>query len=131
MRVLILDLHELHAIRGLSSGDEVHVEKALFGFTTSYSEVYDLAGNPRVLKYIEDTGPSYHLIIIGNNTGAGLPKAQALDPSMRLRAIICWNDEPTRLDTAPYRALGYQHFVGRANLARYILEHPEIYAQNP
>lgn len=128
MRVLYLDQYPQLVKSLFGPDDEVHVEMQFFGIDRN--EVYNSKGNPLVLDYVKEWGSTYDLIVIGNNLGAGIAKAQALERSARNRVVICWHDEPSEHNIAPYRALGYRHFTTRERLVEYILEDPELYAES-
>lgn len=123
MRVLWLDQYPQLAKPLFGPDDELHCEAPFFGIDRN--EVYNLEGNPDVLRYIRARGSTYDLIVIGNNLKAGIPKAAALDPSVRHRAVVVWHDEPNEWDKDPYLALGYQHFTTRSSLVDYVLDHED------
>lgn len=59
------------------------------------------------------------LVVVGNNCGAGIPKAQAIAPCLREKTIVVWNSYYTGLDR-PYAVLGFKHFGSRSKLCELI-----------
>lgn len=57
----------------------------------------------------------FDLVVIGNNLGAGLDKAQAIatkQPELIPKTLIVWNNHTVQ-DEKPYRQLGYSYFGNR------------------
>lgn len=53
----------------------------------------------------------FDAIIIQNNMGIGLEKAEAVDKSALKKIIVVWNSEPKDYEKAPYQKLGITHFA--------------------
>jgi hypothetical protein len=65
----------------------------------------------------EITAGGVDYVVIGNNMGAGVPKAAAVAESLRAEnTCVMWNGTPTDTDKAPYLSLGYTRFIRRADL---------------
>jgi len=63
------------------------------------------------------------LVVIGNNLGAGVKKAEAVAKKMRDRTIILWNRyTPGCPEEKHYRELGITRFASRSDLPKEILE---------
>jgi len=52
----------------------------------------------------------FDAIIVQNNMGIGVDKAEAIDKSALKKVIVVWNSEPGDYDKAPYQKLGITHF---------------------
>jgi hypothetical protein len=62
----------------------------------------------------------FDLVILGDNDGVGLLKAQAIAPKTRPRTVVVWDDYKLG-DEAPYVALGFKQFMSRRTLADHLL----------
>lgn len=65
-----------------------------------------------------------NLIIIGNNCGAGVFKAEAVADDIKDKTIIVWHDlcEDEQEKTWPYRRLGFRHFAERKDMKQTVLK---------
>jgi hypothetical protein len=59
-------------------------------------------------------------VVIGNNMGKGVPKAEAVAEPMRKKACIVWNSKPSSIDEAPYKTLGFENFMSRFELTDHL-----------
>lgn len=55
------------------------------------------------------------VVIVGNNLGKGITRAQEIAEAMRSKTVIVWNDYTLGREK-PYAELGFQHFCSRADL---------------
>lgn len=78
----------------------------------------------RVLRVLAELEPdTFDVIVIGNNMGAGVVKAEVLSEACRSKVVVVWLDTPNEAATLPYRELGYTHFARRKDLEEYLQEH--------
>lgn len=106
----------IYHVKGLLPHNIVVLERNLFPFNTTY-------GKPEAdqVAFLQRLTPQlYDVIVIGNNRGVGVLKAQLIPQSLRERVVIVWNLKPDDHDTAPYRELGYRHFSSRDSLEYYL-----------
>jgi hypothetical protein len=120
LKVLVLDGFD-PINKHLSADTTTHVEVQLFRGTSEYTAQEPLLSFLRALQPY-----SYDLIIIGNNQGSGVTKAEAIPVALRPRAVVTWNDAPGGRVEA-YRRLGYTHFVTRDKLLNYLDKRPQVY----
>lgn len=59
------------------------------------------------------------IVVIGNNMGAGVPKARAIADDMRDVTIVVWNQYSLGIE-GPYTALGLTRFGSRTDLREMI-----------
>jgi hypothetical protein len=59
------------------------------------------------------------LVIVGNNMGAGVLKAQAIAEDMKEKTIVVWNFYTLGVEQ-PYAAFGLKHFCSRKNLSKMV-----------
>lgn len=59
------------------------------------------------------------IVVVGNNMGAGVPKARAVADDMKEMTIVVWNSYYQGVE-APYDGLGLKHFGSRSDLERLI-----------
>lgn len=121
MKALVLDKYGTALLGILKPGDEMVVEADLF----PNNDVYE--PHQAVLDYIAKEGAIFDLIVIGNNLGAGLSKAEQLPLDARANAIVVWNEDPMPATTAPYRRLGYIHFMSRRRLMKFLKDNSEMF----
>lgn len=62
----------------------------------------------------------YGAVVLGNNLGAGVEKAMAIDVRLRDRTFVAWNG-PTMRERDTYERLGYAHFHTRSDLSTAIV----------
>lgn len=161
-RILLLD-HDIEALPGKCDlggfckvGDNriLHIIREDFKFYLFGAPIHDFghdfySSTPELERWILDVTEkgSIDYVVIGNNEGAGIPKAAAVNPDLRTdKACIVWHElfEPTtalreyltlkdpRLtkyvdkraeEMKAYAELGYNHFLERRRLAEHLLKH--------
>ena len=67
------------------------------------------------------TAGKVDIVVIGNNMGAGVAKAQAVVDKMKEMTIVVWNSYH-KGDEQPYTDLGLKHFGSRKDLPQLITE---------
>ncbi|MEK7172803.1 MAG: hypothetical protein AAB740_02405 [Patescibacteria group bacterium] len=70
------------------------------------------------IKEVTEKKGAYDYIIIQNNMGIGVDKANAVAQEMRSKVIVVWNSKPTDSDTRPYRELKIKHFTDSFNFRK-------------
>jgi len=64
-------------------------------------------------------GKEVDVVVVGNNIGAGVPKAEAIADDMKGMTIVVWNSYH-KGNEAPYAALGLKRFGSRSDLEQMI-----------
>src|SRR3989344_2701733 len=64
-------------------------------------------------------GKEVDIVVVGNNMGAGVPKAKAIADGMKEMTVVVWNSY-YRGNEAPYAALGSNRFGSPPNLRQLI-----------
>lgn len=62
----------------------------------------------------------FDFVVIKNNMGVGVEKANAVDQSMRDKVIIVWNSEPSDSEKRPYQELSVKHFTTVLEFTKYL-----------
>lgn len=116
MRILFLDSFTGHLPKLESRGIKVQLTEE----RTWNTELYE--ASPATLSKIRDLTASgvYDIVILGNMLGAGVAKAKAVNPRLRSRTIVVWNEYVPGVEK-PYAALGYAKFMSRIDLRKYIV----------
>jgi hypothetical protein len=63
---------------------------------------------------------NFDVVVVGNNLGAGVLKAMAINPRLLGRTVVVWN-ENVFAHRADYEKLGIRHFMTRVNLRTYVV----------
>lgn len=116
-RILLLDDSQryLPVVEGV--GLIVIEETSLGG--SAYRSSPDLEANIKRLT----EGGEVDYVVIGNNTGAGFRKADAVAEGMRAEnACIVWHIY-TPGSGRPYEEIGYRHFMSRTDLRDFLGRH--------
>ncbi len=155
-RILLLD-SDIEALPGkydpggfcrLETNRILDIVKESFKFWLLGLPIHDLghdfySSNPQLEEWIQEVTEkgSIDYVVIGNNLGAGIPKAAAVNPVLREdKACVVWNvlfkpkielSDPTyqeylreqTKEKKAYTELGYKHFLERRRLAEHLLNH--------
>lgn len=120
LKVLVLD-YNAYILREFpqQEGDVLQEEQQLFYGLDTYEP------DDKIVNFLSALQPdAYDFIVIGNNLGAGLVKAEALPVALRERTVVVWNNTPTKSNMEPYAQLGYTRFTARHLLVDYLLANP-------
>ncbi len=77
--------------------------------------------SPEVCEAVKKltAGKEVDLVVVGNNMGAGVPKARCIADDIKEMTVVVWNSY-YRGDEAPYAALGLKRFGSRTDLPQLI-----------
>jgi hypothetical protein len=91
------------------------IQEGLWGTLSVYE------ARPKTLEIIKrlTENKEVDLIVVGNNMGAGVPKAMAIADAMKEQTIVVWNYY-CKGDEAPYSAIGFKQFGSRTALERLV-----------
>ena len=93
------------------------IQEGLWGTMNVYS-----APTTHVCEAVKElTAGKVDVVVIGNNLGAGVAKAQAVVDKMKEMTIVVWNSYH-KGDEQPYTDLGLKHFGSRNDLPQLITE---------